>query len=267
LRIGSTLLAPALAVLVAAGCANVRNAAGAKFEPAKPGVLTVATAFLPQPGFWEGDPPARGFEAQLAADLAHRLGLHRVRVVQVPFATIVGGDLGGADVAISQLTPTKAREHVLDFTSPYLTAPPAVLTPTGVEVADAQALRDLQWVVSLASTLTPIVMDRVRPTTPPIRVVDRTQALSALRYGSADALLLDLPVALGLAHAEPSVYAVPAQLSGDESLAVALPHDSPNQQIVDSMIRAMQADGTIERLQKRWLGQTGENVPLILTET
>src|SRR3954451_11031984 len=94
-------------VLPTAACGGDRGAAGSSFEPVKPGVLTVATAFLPAPGFWEGRPPIDGFEARLADAIAHELGLKRVQVVQVPFARIVAGDLGGADVALSQLTPTK----------------------------------------------------------------------------------------------------------------------------------------------------------------
>jgi ABC-type amino acid transport substrate-binding protein len=92
------------ALLFASSCASEENAAGTPFVPAKPGVLTVATAFLPAPGFWEGTPPTGGFEAQLASALAHHLGLDRVAVVQVPFASIVKGELHGADIALSQLT-------------------------------------------------------------------------------------------------------------------------------------------------------------------
>src|SRR5689334_23480466 len=115
------------AALTATACGGGGSAAGSSFEPMKPGVLTVATAFLPAPGFWQGRPPTAGFEAGLAAALAHRLGLHRVDVVQVPFGQIVRGKLGGADIALSQLTPTGEREKSVDFTTSYLDAPPGVL--------------------------------------------------------------------------------------------------------------------------------------------
>src|SRR5262245_56365852 len=91
-------------------CSTGNDAAGAHSEPVKPGVRTVATAFLHAPGFWEGSPPRDGFEARLAAALADRLGLERVDVVRVPFAKLVAGDLGGADIALSQLSPTDKRE-------------------------------------------------------------------------------------------------------------------------------------------------------------
>jgi polar amino acid transport system substrate-binding protein len=255
----------ACTALLAAGCAGGQGAAGSTFEPAKPNVLTVATAFLPAPGFWQGDPPIGGFEAGLASALAHRLGLDRVAVVQVPFAALVGGQLRGADVALSQLTPTTEREHSLDFTTPYLTAPPGVLARQGVEAADLESLRDLRWVVSSTSTLTPIVKDRIRPTDPPIVVEDRTAALQVLRAGKADALLLDLPVALGLARDDPPLLHVLGQLSGGEGLAAALPDGSHDREVVDSAIRGLQADGTIDRLSSKWLGDS-QDVPLILAE-
>jgi polar amino acid transport system substrate-binding protein len=262
------LPAAALALLVAgaSACSSDRGAAGTRFQPVHPGVLTVATAFLPAPGFWEGNPPTSGFEAKLADALAHRLGLHRVRVVQVPFARIIRGKLGGADLALSQLTPTAKREKFVDFTTPYLTSPPGVLARLGIEGSDVHALKGLNWVVSRTSTLTPILMHSVRPNEEPITVEDRTAALDILRHEGADALLLDLPVALGLARAEPGHFHVLGQLSGGEGLAAALPDGSPNDEIVDSEIRALTANGTIGKLATRWLGKSAADVPLILSE-
>ncbi|MFL5926978.1 MAG: transporter substrate-binding domain-containing protein [Gaiellaceae bacterium] len=248
-------------------CASEPTAAGSKFEPVRPGVLTVATAFLPAPGFWEGSPPTSGFEARLADALARHLGLQRVDVVQVPFAEIVRGKLKGADLALSQLTPTKERERFVDFTTPYISASPAVLARRGVQASDVHDLRGLRWVVSRLSTLTPILNDRVRPDSTPIAVDDRAQALAVLRAGRATALLLDLPVALGLARREPGRFEVLGQLDGEqEGLAAALPDGSSNREVVDSAIRSLQADGTIDRLVSRWLGESEDNVPLILTE-
>src|SRR5690349_16265328 len=87
-------VALACLALLVVGCGGEPNA-GRAFKPVKPGVLTVATGFVPAPGFWEGSPPRAGLEAALASKLARRLGLGRVDVVQVPFARLAAGDLGG----------------------------------------------------------------------------------------------------------------------------------------------------------------------------
>jgi ABC-type amino acid transport substrate-binding protein len=149
-----------------------------------------------------------------------------------------------------------------------MTAPPGVLARRSVDATDVKGLRELRWVVSRVSTLTPIVMDKIRPSHAPVEVEDRAAALKVLRSGKADALLLDLPVALGLAHDEPQRFHVLGQLDGEtEGLAAALPDGSKNVEIVDSAIRALTADGTIGRLLKRWLGKSQNDVPLILTES
>ena len=263
-RLCAALVAATVA-LAAPGCGGNQSAAGSKFQPATPGVLKVATAFLPAPGFWQDRGGTAGFEAALARELARHLGLRRVEVVQVPFGAITHGRLQGADIALSQLTPTKERERSVDFSTAYLDAPPGVLATAGVDASDVKGLRELRWVVSSLSTLTPIVMDRIRPVRPPVVVADRTQALRVLRSGRADALLLDLPVALGLARSDARFHVL-GQLDGEETLAAALPDGSPNVEVVDSAIRALQADGTIADLSSRWLGQNENDVPLILTE-
>ncbi|MGH3054619.1 MAG: transporter substrate-binding domain-containing protein, partial [Gaiellaceae bacterium] len=155
-RVILAVLLVATAVVVS-GCAVERGAAGAKFVPKEPGVLTVATAFVPAPGFWFGPGAKSGFEAGLALALAHKLGLERVKVVQVPFGSVVRGRLDGADLGLSQVTPTPGRERTADFSSPYLTAPPGVLALSGASAIDLQGLRGLRWVISRISTLTPIV--------------------------------------------------------------------------------------------------------------
>jgi polar amino acid transport system substrate-binding protein len=253
----------AVATFSGTGCAVDQGAAGAKFVPKHPGVLTVATSFLPEPGFWSGPGAKDGFEAGLALALAHKLGLQSVKVVQLPFAAVTTGRLGPADIGISQVTPTSEREKTADFSTPYLTAPPGVLARSDVEASDLKDLRGLRWVIARVSTLTPIVQGTVRPSSPPVVVEDRSEALQVLRAGRADALLLDLPVALGLARADPERLQVLGQLSGGESLAAVLPKGSPNLDIVDSSIRALSANGTISRLASKWLGSQA-NVPLIL---
>jgi ABC-type amino acid transport substrate-binding protein len=266
-RSGSVALFAAVwCATVLTACGSTSTAAGQEFEPGTDGVLTVATATLPAPGFWGGsaaDEPGEGFEASLAEELADELGLDRVRVVQVPFADIAAGDLGGADVALTQMTPTDERNEVVDFTRPYLESPPAVLVRTGVEARDAFELRELRWVVVEVSTLTERVVDEIRPDTDVTTVEKRADALDLLRAGRADAFLTDLPIAQGIAQSEPKVFEVAGQLSGPEGLAVVLPDRSSNLQITDSAVRRLVADGTVDDLRDRWFGDA--DIPLIRT--
>jgi ABC-type amino acid transport substrate-binding protein len=114
------------------------------------------------------------------------------------------------------------------------------------------------------------VDNQVRPERKALEVGGRPQALAAIDNGTAEAMLLDLPVGLALARAMPGKYTVSAQLAGSEGLAAALPRGSSNFNAVDSAIRAFLADGTIDKLSKQWLGVKlgagDESLPLIRTE-
>jgi ABC-type amino acid transport substrate-binding protein len=60
----------------------------------------------------------------------------------VSFHELVRGHLGGADLALSDLsdiTITEQREQYLDFSAPYMRAPPAIVVRPGTEVADEDA--------------------------------------------------------------------------------------------------------------------------------
>lgn len=264
-RTVAAALAGALLAVLLAACSVNDTATGADFEPRKPDTLVVATANPSAPALWRKgkDGRYRGFEADLARELATGLGLPRVEVVTVPFAEIVDGRLGDADLAISQVTPTDERAKQVSFSTPYLRAPPGVLARKGVEAEDAAGLKELRWLITEPSTLTPIVEDSIRPDRGPRLVRDRAAALSVLRAGQADAYLVDLPVALGLARDEPDEFDVLGHLPGDEALAAVLPKGSANVDAVDAQIRRLEADGTIDRLADRWLGSTADDVPLI----
>ncbi len=253
--------------LLATGCSGPPTSTGQTFEPREEAVLTVATAVLPAPGFWVPTSAGRyqGFEADLADELADRLDLGEVRVVQIPFGDLIDGKLGDADLALSQLTPTDEREDRLDFSTSYVDATPTVLVRKGAVdgPADAALLKDLRWATLDGSTLTSVVEDRVSPDRSPVQFETRVEVLEAVRSGRADATMLDLPVALAIARDEPSTFEVAGQLSGDESLAAALPEGARNLEAVNAVLRQIRADGTLDELAERWFGATGDDVPLI----
>ena len=121
-RVPSPVVGVALAVAasLAVACSDSSSIAGQDFTPHVAGRLTVATS-LPAPGFWDGATVGElhgGFEDGIARALAERFHL-RLEVVDVPFERIVTGDLGGADMALAQITVTAQRSDVVEFSDPY----------------------------------------------------------------------------------------------------------------------------------------------------
>ena len=206
------------ALVVMAACGNKDSTAAQGFQTSAEGVLTVAAADLPTPGFWEGpaDRPSGGFELELAEALAARFDLDEVRVVEVPFSRLVAGDLGGADLALSQITPTDERGDALDFSAPYLSAPPAVVVMAGTEVSDLDEARDLRWSVQAGTTLAEVLDERIRPRTEVVVVDTQDEALAMVLAGQVDATLLDLPVALAVSAGSDGALEVAAKLDTDE---------------------------------------------------
>ena len=260
---------PLLAVALVSGCGGA-SAAGT-FHPGTPHTLTVVTQPFPTAGFWEGtaERPTGGLELAMAQDLARRLGGRTLVVRTLPFSRIVAGELGGADLAMALITPTDERSKILDFTTPYIHAAPALVTRAGVDVPDVQTAQGLRWAVEANTTFEGIVDDVIRPDEPPLIIEGRSEELDAVSRGRADVAMFDLPAAEAIVRSRPEL-AVAAKLARTEPIAVALPKDSPNTEAVGSALRAMEADGTIDRLSERWLGvslsESESEVPLLRTD-
>lgn len=276
-RARAATLALVLGLLAAAAllsaCGSAGGGASGTFTPRVKDTLTVATAQIPDPGFWYGTfaHPTGGFEYGLARALADRFGLKRIALVDVPFHELVRGNLGGADLALSDITITEERAEHLDFSTSYLEAPPAIVVHPGTQVPDVKAARSLHWAVQHDTTLKEALEDQIEPTTKPLLFELQREKLAAFERGRVNAVLLDLPVALAYARESPREFAVAAQLPSEAELGVALPSGSDNVEAVDSAIRALKSEGAIDRLGRRWLHANieegaAEDIPVLRTE-
>lgn len=267
-RAGAIGAAVALALLLGlAACDQATNRAQATFRPATPGVLRVA-ADLPSAGFWDGDDPATvssGFEWGLATSLADELGLD-LEVVPVPFSRIVDGDLGGADLALAEISRTAARSETLALSEPYYTTGLGVVRPDGETVPDMKTARRLRWAAREDTTSEHFLAEVVRPDDDVVVVASEPEAVDAVRNGRVDAALMDTAEALILAGADDEV-AVVAAFASPQYYVVGLPKGSANVESVNRALRALDANGTLETLSERFLiprfGRRPEALPSI----
>jgi polar amino acid transport system substrate-binding protein len=262
-----------LSIAIVSGCGDRSSSpAAGTFTPRVPGVLTVATSGIPTQGFWNGTPShlTGGLEYELAHDLAQRFGLKRVRVRLVHFHRLVSGNLGGADLALDLVTPTPARQRVLDFSDPYLDAPPTIVVRNGTSVPDLDTAQDLRWGAVRATTFVGVIADLIAPTAPVTIYDNANEMLAALEAGRIDAVLLDMPYAIATARYSHGRLQAAAQLPHEETIAAALPKNSDNTPAVSSAMRAFTADGTIDRLLRTWVSPQAadaeHSIPLLRTE-
>jgi len=261
-------LAAALTLALLAAPAPAAPSGDGGFE--EEGVLTVGTN-LPAPGFWTGDDPddiSGGFEYGIALELAERLGRDDgVNVVNVSFDALVAGNAKGFDIALSQVTITKDRRKVVDFSTPYFNSDQGILVQQGTEVSDAEAAKGLQWGVQSATTAQTFLEDELKPDDEPQVYQETTQAFAALQADQVDAVLLDTTIVLAQASQSGSEFEVVGQFEVGEKYGAVLPKDSDLLKKVNKQLKAMKADGTIDALAEEFLapefGKDPADVPYL----
>ena len=227
-----------------------------------PGRLTVGVA-LPSEGFQVGVVKdtnvlyARGLEIDLARALATRLGLTGgAAFYQSPLATLLAPGAKPWDLALAQATITTARARNVDFSVPYMRVDQGVLTSQFLRTTPRSiaGLRRLHLCAESGTTGADIITNRIRPTTDALAVGDVPTLLLYLQLGRCDAIVSDLPSLATLKERAPRRYGVLAGLirTGEQYGAV-LPRGSALTPAVNAAITALRADGTLARLQRRWL--------------
>jgi len=210
---------------------------------------------------------AKGLEVDLSRALAKRLGAPRVRFVQEPlFSTLVSGRPADWDLAIAAITITPERARRVDFSKPYLSADQAVLMRQGFAPVPTTiaGLRGLQLCSERATTGARAIVDRIKPTKKPRLVANPSQLTYDLYNDRCDAIVFDAPVLGAARAAAPERYGPFAgRIVTSERYGIAFPKGSPLRASVDTALGALTRDGTLARLQKRWLTADVAKLPVL----
>lgn len=238
-------------------CQVYGDAGSISLTPATPGTLTVQTN-LPSPGWWKGVSPEKiqgGFEYCLAANIAHRAGLSKLKVVNASFDALVAGQTKDYDVAMAQISITPEREKVVQFSKPYFDSNVAVLAKKGSGVT-AENIKDQKLGVALGTTAVTFVQEKIKPTTP-ARVFQETDAMvTGVASGQIEAALQDTAIMLGFASGSAGALEVVGQYKTGEQYGAIYPKGSANASAMDTAIESMSTDGTLDKLSADWLGPT-----------
>jgi ABC-type amino acid transport substrate-binding protein len=251
---------PSIAVLAALVLAGASAGAG-PLPTLAPGQLTVGVS-LPSEGFEVGVAKgsqvtyAQGFDIDLARALAKRLGLSRAVFVQSQFGRLFSSGAKPWDVAIAQITITDPRRRTAEFTQPYMSVDQGVLAAQTVNPAPATLadLRPLRICALGKSTGAAVATTTIAPTKP-VRLVGNVPTLMLdLQTGRCQAVVYDAPTLGTLKARAPDRYGpFVGVIKTGEQYGVALPKGSPLLAGVDAALGALIADGTVQRLQKKWL--------------
>lgn len=228
--------------------------------------LTVATG---QPAYepWVvDDNPAngKGYESAVAYAVAKQLGYspEQVSWTRTTFDGAVAPGPKDFDWNLQQYSITPQREQAVDFSAPYYTVTQAVVTTKGSPIAGATTLAELKN-AKLGAAVGTTSLDDANTVIAPTKAVsvfnDNAAAVTALKNGQVDGIVVDLPTAFYLTSAELDNGVIVGQLprtaaGTPDQFGILLAKDSPLTACTSKAVEELAANGTLAQLQNEYLG-------------
>jgi polar amino acid transport system substrate-binding protein len=233
------------------------------------GVLTIATG---EPAYYPwviDDAPesGEGFEAAVAYAVATQLGFSNdeVKWVRTTFDSAVTPGEKNFDFNLQQFSITEERKAAVDFSSPYYTAPQAIVSFKGSKIDGKSSIAELAG-AKLGAAVGTTSLDAIESQLGLKASVfnDNAAGVSALKNKQIDGLVVDLPTAFYLAGVEVEngiiVGQLPSSGSGDQ-FGLLLTKGSTLTSCVSGAVDAITADGTLASITDTWLAtNTGSPV-------
>ena len=222
------------------------------------GKLTVATDKPAFPPWFKGDPQDySGYEGDVASEIARRMDLPIEWVVE-PFNKSYAPGAKDYDFDINQITITKKRERVVDFSEGYFDNAQGVLAKKDSPISDAQSISDLKD-AKLGAQVGTTSLDFINETIQPdaeTKIYDTTNdAKSALESGQIDAIVTDLYTTVYLRDFEIDGSEIVGQYPRNEEFGMLFEQGNPLVGCVDQVLGEMKSDGTLKELQQKHLQQ------------
>ena len=232
--------------------------------------LTIATG---EPAYYPwviDDKPesGEGFEGAVAYAVAKQLGFNNDEVVWVR-TTFDGAVTPGEknfDFNLQQFSITADRSKVVDFSSPYYTAPQAIVSYKGSKIAGKTSIAELKN-AKLGAAVGTTSLDAVENQigVKPQVFNDNAAGVTALKNGQIDGLVVDLPTAFYLSGVEVKdgliVGQLPSSGAGDQ-FGLLLSKGSKLTPCVSGAVDAITADGTLAAITDKWLA-TDAGAPVL----
>ena len=272
------LLATLATAAALAGSASSRTTAIACSAPVvTKGTLSVGTdnpAYPPWYGGNQGhgwkvsDPySGKGYESAVAYAIAGQLGYGKPKVkwVYVPFLKSFAPGRKNFDFDINQISFLPERAKAATFSVSYYDVKQAIAVKNGTRIARVKtvaALKPFTLGAQLGTTSYQFIKSRIKPAG--IKVYNTNAlAVEALKTGRIDGLVLDLPTALYVTAAQVPDSKVLGQFASTtgEHFGVVLQKGNPFVGCVNKAVAALRANGTLARLEKTWITNTG--VPVL----
>jgi polar amino acid transport system substrate-binding protein len=240
------------------------------------GRLTLATDNPAFPPWWGGGQTrkpwktsnpysGKGYESAVAYAVAKRLGFSRSQVTwqPVPFLNSFRPGPKKFDWYMAQVSLTPARARAADFSSAYYYIKQALVTREGNGLENARSIaqvRPYRLGAQLGTTSYQYIVNYIKPSQQPRAFDTNDLAVQALKNGQIDGIVVDLPTTYYVTGVQVEDSVVVGQFpnrGGREQLGMVFERGSTLRRCVNRALNSLWLDGTIKRLQNRWLSLVG----------
>jgi polar amino acid transport system substrate-binding protein len=284
LAFGFALASLALALAATAtgspdSTAQAGACAKANLELIEEGRLTLGTDNPAFPPWWGGGETRKpwkisnpysgqGYESAVAYAVANQLGFAKGQVDwrHVPFAQSYRPGDKNFDFYMAQVSYTPERDRVVDFSNAYYFVNQSVVGRRATPIARARsiaALRPYRLGAARGTTSYTYIVDYIRPSQDPLAYGTNDLAVQALRNGRIDGIVVDLPTAFYVTAVQVEDGVIVGQLpnrGAKERFGMVFEQGNALRRCVNRALNRLWANGTIKRLQNRWIARQGAPV-------
>jgi polar amino acid transport system substrate-binding protein len=252
--------------LTACGSSNDNNGSdktGSSGAPdlnlVKSGTLTVCSD-VPYAPFEDFDKSSetgfKGFDVDVISHIAKDLDL-KLAIKDSDFDALQSGLLlnsGQCDLGASAMTITDERKQRLNFSDPYYDSKQSLLVPVGSDIKSIADLAGKTLGVQKGTTGETYAQENVKGAKKIVSMKDDGTEFQALKAGTVDALLQDLPV--NLEHTKDGKYTIVEQYDTNEQYGFAMKKD--NTALLDAVnesLQKMKDDGSYQQIYDTYFKQ------------
>jgi polar amino acid transport system substrate-binding protein len=233
--------------------ADASAATDAPFSTITPGVIRVASQPDNKPYSYTEGSKNVGLDTELVQTIAKKLGF-KIEIVAMDFAAMIPSVVSNSvDIAASSVSNTEERRKIVDFSDATLFGPVAVITSKGSGVTDdMDTLEGKRLAVNQGTVQDQYAQDNWKADI--VRFPDNNSGVAALKVGSVDAVFMDAPLAQESVDNNKNLEV--ALLISDIDDPYGIVFNKANPEMRDAFnkeLAALIADGTLERLQTKYL--------------
>jgi len=216
---------------------------------------------------WEINDPStgQGYESAVAYGIAKRLGFTKPQVTweAVPFLKSFAPGKKSFDWYMAQVSNYPERRKAVTFSASYYAVNQAVAGLKSNPISKVRSLAGLKkyrFGASVGTTSYNYIVKYIKPDQTP-RVYDNVNdVVTALKNKQIDGLVTDFPSMGYITNVQVPGSTVVGRLpnqGAQEHFGLVFQKGNPLARCINKAINAMRADGTLKRLEVRWLGQKG----------